>query len=713
MVNGAILNRSKRLAVCLAMTAGLTGGVVAAPQVDASELAALNATAARKKYVHVLINLDVDNSLAALAKRKNPAASDYDKEVAFVLSQIEGTYLEKTVWKSVFGQVSLYITQPGLAKLANASGVKKITIAPTSSNIYDPKNELKAIEEEILVQGAAPVKVIPQSVKPSWSLRPDGGSEFKSPNQAKSSDSEAEKFISSLSPQSYTSYEISSRKAGSNSSDPSILLNLTLEGFYELTSRKDILSVQSADSAQKAQRSRPVFDNEALEEARRTGKALINIDLRRPAGYTPLLDSLSPEARLSQVNSLHAAFKEIVEAAEPSALTTLQTIDGIASATVEMTLKGLTALYQRADPRIEGVRLVKPLVQTSLYGSTAAGPGGTNAQYLHNSYGLRGAGQWIAVLDTGVQRTHPMLSGKYVAEACFGTTGAGYKSWCKDSTVNGDSPYLTTDSALPCGIAATFSAGHECTHGTHIAGIAGGRLNLSNSSASTNGIAPDADFFFVNIFSASTSLGLGKIYGFGQDIAAGMVFVNQLRNDFPGITINLSVGGYTTSSSGATFPFVGDCNYVDQAVSDMIALLYSRNVAVIAPTGNKSFRNGISFPACVANVVKVAGSVNTTGSFENFSDINYKSHYTGPFFLAPSNVISSVPGSILQRQAGTSQAAAHISGAFAMIKAAAPNASIADVVAYIAGAHSVKQSVPLAVFGGGEDVNKFDRLRFQ
>jgi subtilisin family serine protease len=36
-----------------------------------------------------------------------------------------------------------------------------------------------------------------------------------------------------------------------------------------------------------------------------------------------------------------------------------------------------------------------------------------------------GTGQVIAILDTGVDKTHPFLANKVVAEACFSTTLAG------------------------------------------------------------------------------------------------------------------------------------------------------------------------------------------------------------------------------------------------------------------------------------------------
>jgi subtilisin family serine protease len=36
--------------------------------------------------------------------------------------------------------------------------------------------------------------------------------------------------------------------------------------------------------------------------------------------------------------------------------------------------------------------------------------------------GYSGAGQAVAILDTGVDKTHPFLTGKVIAEACFSST---------------------------------------------------------------------------------------------------------------------------------------------------------------------------------------------------------------------------------------------------------------------------------------------------
>ena len=73
--------------------------------------------------------------------------------------------------------------------------------------------------------------------------------------------------------------------------------------------------------------------------------------------------------------------------------------------------------------------------------------------------GFEGTGQVVAILDTGVEGTHPFLAGKVVEEACY--SGG---SDCPNG--------LTTQTGPGAGVNCTYTA--SCDHGTHVAGIAAG-----------------------------------------------------------------------------------------------------------------------------------------------------------------------------------------------------------------------------------------------
>src|SRR5262249_14753082 len=79
-----------------------------------------------------------------------------------------------------------------------------------------------------------------------------------------------------------------------------------------------------------------------------------------------------------------------------------------------------------------------------------------------------GAGKVIAVIDSGVDKTHSWLSGKVVSEACYSTTDLGrhYSSVCPLGVTASTDP----GSGVPCSVPGLGGV-ENCGHGTHIAGI--------------------------------------------------------------------------------------------------------------------------------------------------------------------------------------------------------------------------------------------------
>src|SRR4051794_4969729 len=181
----------------------------------------------------------------------------------------------------------------------------------------------------------------------------------------------------------------------------------------------------------------------------------------------------------------------------------------------------------------------------------------------------RGAGQVIAVVDTGVDLTHPDLAGNL-------WTGPGGVHG-HDFVDNDDTP---DDFNL---------------HGTHVAGTAAA---IADNAQGVAGVAPQAQIMAVRVLDADGQ-------GNSGNIANGILFAAQ---NGAGV-INLSLGG----------PAGGG----DAAMSSAISQAEQHNTVVVAAAGNDNNNNDVNptTPCTLpnANLICVA-SVTKTGARSDFSN---------------------------------------------------------------------------------------------
>jgi subtilisin family serine protease len=322
---------------------------------------------------------------------------------------------------------------------------------------------------------------------------------------------------------------------------------------------------------------------------------------------------------------------------------------------LSMTIDGADLAMMQNDPRIAGVyedrqNEVSLDQSTMLIGATQSW-----------AAGYTGAGQSVAILDTGFDTTHPMLQGKAVAEACFSSTLPAFNS--VSLCPNGQNVQIGPGAAINCNPFSGGSMGAACQHGTHVAGIAIG------SSAVLSGVASGANLVGVQVFSKITA-GCSSspcVTAWDSDILAGLNQVYKWRSQYNIAAVNLSLGGGVYSSQFA-------CDVNGQAYRDIFALFNRAGIPVVVASGNGGSTSALSMPACITGAISAGATTKDDAIpwFSNSADFL--------LLLAPGNAIkSAVPSGGIGSMSGTSMAAPHIAGAFAVLKSKLPNAGVLQV----------------------------------
>jgi subtilisin family serine protease len=272
--------------------------------------------------------------------------------------------------------------------------------------------------------------------------------------------------------------------------------------------------------------------------------------------------------------------------------------------------------------------------------------------------GFDGTGMTVAIVDTGVDKTHPFLAGKVVEEACYSTNSPQQTS---SLCPNGQAEQTGPGTGVNCAIGGPSDL---CFHGTHVAGIATG--NGASAGVPFSGVAKGAQIMAVQVFSRGIA---GQLCGgqpppclttFQSDIIKGLERVYAVRDQHVFGAVNLSVGGGFHTS-----------NCDDDPTKPVIDNLRSVGIPTVIASGNNSGVSSMSAPACVSTAV----SVGNTGK----DDVVWPSSNVAPFlslFAPGGSILSSVPGGQWMTLSGTSMAAPHVSGAFAILKQASPGASV-------------------------------------
>jgi subtilisin family serine protease len=274
--------------------------------------------------------------------------------------------------------------------------------------------------------------------------------------------------------------------------------------------------------------------------------------------------------------------------------------------------------------------------------------------------GYTGRGVVVAILDSGIDETHPDLKDALVGESCF----------CRNADGTGCCPNSQTTQSGP------GAAADDNGHGTNVAGIVASRGHVSSP-----GVAPDALIVAVKVLDKKNA------FFSTTQVLSGL---DWLLENHPEVrVVNMSL------LTNATFP--GYCDQdtsFTQLFASAINALVARGTSVFACSGNGGLTTAMGAPACVQNAISVgavydapfSNGVNTSfcsvpvavpDQITCFSNSDATLDLLAPGALITSDGI----GGGLSTYAGTSQATPHCAGAAAVLLQVDPSLTPAQIEA--------------------------------
>lgn len=411
----------------------------------------------------------------------------------------------------------------------------------------------------------------------------------------------------------------------------------------------------------------------ALETAREhvppappTAEVIVGID----APFTPEGHLEGPTEVDAQRRRLAAARDAVMARARNAGVVVTREFDHIPFFEATVTAATFDTLATLPGVRsIERVRTLRPAlaVTVPLVNAPAAW-----------SAGATGAGWTVAVLDTGIEGTHEFLTGKVTSEACYSTPGGGYTSYCPGGAASSTAP----GSGAPCVRGVVTSIGPSCGHGTQVAGVVAGK----NGQGGINGVAPDARLISIQVYRNQLNclpspLNFDCTVASSGDVVAGLNRVLTLAgasnvNKIASVLVAL-----------ADEPASSTCDSAYPSMKAAIDNLRSIGIPTVAAAGNNGSTTQLALPACISSAISV-GATRPTGQMFTNSQRTNALHLVAPGagFNTPTetgnNIRTSNIGNTYINEAnfGTSFAAAHVAGAWAVIRQSVPTATVDDVL---------------------------------
>jgi len=250
--------------------------------------------------------------------------------------------------------------------------------------------------------------------------------------------------------------------------------------------------------------------------------------------------------------------------------------------------------------------------------------GNDNPAYL-------GTGATVAVIDSGLD----------ISNAAFSPcTGVNTPTSCRIVASNSFAAAPTTDHS----------------HG-------------NNVSAIVLGVAPNAKIAALNVFDSSNGASV-------SDIIAAINWSISNRTSLNIVAINMSLGGSTKYSSTCS----------NDWSTKPIANAKKAGISVVVAAGNSAFTDGLTSPACAPEAISVGAVYDSNAGSQTWatspicSDSTTSADKVTCFSNSASYLTMLAPGANITAAGltygGTSQAAPHVAGAVAVLRAAFPSETL-------------------------------------
>ena len=294
------------------------------------------------------------------------------------------------------------------------------------------------------------------------------------------------------------------------------------------------------------------------------------------------------------------------------------------------------------DPEVLMMTPVMPITLIAPFDEPGPAPTGAATWGVSavgaDATGLTGAGVKVAVLDTGIDATHPAFAGMSLVQRDFTATG--------DGDGNG--------------------------HGTHCAGTIFG----SDVDGTRIGVAPGVTDALIGKVLADDGSGSSEMIfsaiSWAAETGADVISMS-LGFDFPGLVERLIDAGWPAdlATSAALEGYRGNLRMFD-ALMDLVRAraAFGSGTLVIAAAGNESrrgenpdFEIAAGLPAAATGVISVAAAGEDPAGWRIADFSNTFATITGPGV----NILSANAGGGLRALRGTSMACPHVAGVAALL----------------------------------------------